>query len=263
MTVLRTKTVGALLSVVALRRAADTHRHHQRLSRVAGRVAMGELKGPEEVVCDRHEAVALARRARHLSIMERRALDGRAHGYQPRETAERYGVAPKSVHLALCRARTVLKAATSAVSIAVIWAHRRITGAARYLEQLAPAAAALAAFAVLPFASAAASPTSGYPPGLNAGGRDLIDAGSPSRPTAVSAIGVAVLPAVHAAPAPPNRAAQATDAPAQVIVPLPGPDGGSVAVERKHPSQSFLQSVESCLANGISIDPHHAGCTTG
>ena len=255
------KTLGALLSVIAVRRAVDTHRHYKRQAQVYTRLLADDPPSPEDVVCDRQLAQALAGRARTLSLAERRALNGKVEGFKPRETAERYAVAAKSVHLALSRARSALAVIPAAVLAWVARVRNRATSGAAQWEALAPLASSFAAAAILPFFAAGAASAPMY---LEPTARfeSVLSAGHPPSPIAIATIG-----STHASPSaasagavrsklgpPPSSGGQ------QLTVPLPGPPGGSVGLDRRNANQTFYQSVEQCLHQGLSVDPHNPGC---
>ncbi|MBV9524197.1 MAG: sigma-70 family RNA polymerase sigma factor, partial [Candidatus Dormibacteraeota bacterium] len=103
---------GALLTV-AQRVAVDRHRRSGRERRAVARCRVQDGQQPDEIALDRLEARHLAGVVATLSWRERRALEGRAAGMAPRETAARSGVPARSVHLALSRARATLRAAAA------------------------------------------------------------------------------------------------------------------------------------------------------
>lgn len=258
----RHETVGALLSVIVLRRATDSHRYHSRLARARQRLRIDASMSPEDLVCDRQAAHLLAQHARGLSLMERRALYGKAEGYKPRETAERYGLEPKSVHLALNRARVALSAMGATVASSLIWFRRRAGSLGGGAQELSQLAAALAAFALAPLLT----PTVGAP--VNQPAAFFYLDRSPVNNQPGTTLSSEAVKAAVDSPTPRSRdTTRGRPAPAyagppvqrQLVVSLPGP-GGSVEFQRRDPNQSFMQSLTECLAQGISLDPQHAGC---
>jgi RNA polymerase sigma-70 factor (ECF subfamily) len=94
---------GAFLTAVTVRVCADLHRERARSARVAAQRSGDDRlePTPEAVVCDRAEALWLARVvARSLSPRERAAVRARAEG------VTLHGLSAKAAHAALTRART-------------------------------------------------------------------------------------------------------------------------------------------------------------
>ncbi|GAC1345454.1 MAG: hypothetical protein NVSMB29_19680 [Candidatus Dormibacteria bacterium] len=251
--------LGGLLRTVAVRRAVDARRHRVRRGDALRRLGPAWSPAPDEVALDRCEAAHLAAVARGLPSGQRRALAARMAGVEPRETAERFGVPARSVHLALARARSTLRAAVGPALGLLLWLRRRgVAPGARLVPTIGLAAAVgllvtlhvSESPATAPRGAVMAAPSSASvhvarPPITNA----------PAAPALVGTRDMSRRPFPAQAPtgAPPQFHAVVGD---PVVVSL------VVTVRKRRPDQSFLQSVEACLApGGLSVDPHHAGCT--
>jgi hypothetical protein len=203
---------------------------------------------------------------RSLPSAQQRAVAGRAAGFAPRETAAEFGVPVKTVHLALCRARTTLKAVALAGLGLVLWRRRRMPSVSSPMASVAVLALTRALLllihldrpsgpnlhqraadtTVAAIRSVAGAQPPSLPPALRS---DLTDGGprasmatSPHRPAAVGA-------------AVPQR---------EATLGTPNLVSTGVEISRAHPNRSFVDSVQACLApGGLSLDPHHAGCTSG
>ena len=258
--------VGGLLRTVAMRRAIDNTRERARHQRAICRLGSeAPAASADELALDRWEADQLMAVARNLPQGQRRALAGRVAGFAPRETASAYGVPVKTVHLALCRARTTLKA-VAAVAIGVLTSLRRrgAVGA----PHAAPGVALLVSGAVMLLLHL------GQPQQLPRS--DLSGATHSNNSWARPAPGPSTVGTAAMSGALSNQRASSTvprggrypeaAAPDQQLhasLGTPALVGTDVAIKRTHSNQSFIGSVEACLTpGGISLDPHHAGCNS-
>lgn len=249
--------LGGLLRTVALRRAIDTRRHRIRHGDALGRLGPAWTAAPDELALDRCEAVHLAGVVRGLPSGQRRAVAARAAGIEPRETAARHGVPAKSVHLALARARATLRAAVGPALGWLLWLRRQFVSPRAHLAPVA--LVAVAGFVLLfrldqpnvrmSHAAAARAPV------LRTGSASA----APPAPPAASVHAAA--PHDRVATAAPSRSSR--EAPEfHAVLGAPGVAGVGVTLSKRRPDQSFLQSVDACLApGGLSVDLHHAGCT--
>ncbi|GAC1340157.1 MAG: hypothetical protein NVSMB29_08610 [Candidatus Dormibacteria bacterium] len=250
-----------LLSTIGRNLATDTHRARARQRRASLRMAHPPSEPVEALVIDRAEARFLARKAAFLSELERAALRGRLDGYRPAETAVGLGLPAKTVHLALSRARTQLRAAALVTAAAAVWLRRLARSAGG-------APVAVAAAATLFLIVDGGLQTSNNPGGNHAAPTPRTQAVGnlqerPAAPTpAPQALGRGSTTAVQApqtsptGPAPAPRPTPVTVA----SVPVPG-NNGAVSVTRSKPTEPLTTSLQSCLQPGaISLDPHNLGC---
>jgi RNA polymerase sigma factor (sigma-70 family) len=262
--------VGGLLLVVSDRLAIDRHRRRRRERAAAFRLSVQVGPAPEELAIDRAEATRLARLLNSLSERERVAILGRANGFAPYETAELLGVSAKSVHLALSRARAILKGSSSAAPLPLLlWLRARASSTRRSLQPLAVAGLGLAvSVGILQNAMWAPSERTALP--------------SLSPHQVHLAVSATRAPAQHAQQ--PPRTVSATG---QVLGTIPAPvvsapssttstttiaavsgngsytgQGQIISITHSNPNESFLQSLQACLQPGaISLNPQHAGCS--
>jgi RNA polymerase sigma-70 factor (ECF subfamily) len=255
------RRLRGLLKTVAYNVAMDMHRGRRRQSAAFARIGMIHPLAPDVVALDSCEARRLADHARHLSFRERAALRGRADGFAPHETAALLGDTPKSIHLALSRARTSLRRLAGAASALLLWLGRRGRGS---LRLTAPSMVAVTLGLAL-LAPALNDPHVGSPP-----------AAVPS--PAVRGMGWIAGPAAT----PPPRA-RTSGAPIKRDVAAPGPPvtgagpelrtivaahagspqlvGTSASVTEVNPNQPLLTGIQNCLAPGaISLTGPHLGC---
>lgn len=257
------KHVGGLLALASDRLAIDQHRRRLREYSASARLGLPPDPAPDELAVDRVEALRLAGQLPALSRLERTAVLGKAQGLEPRQTAELLGVSPKSVHLALARARAALKAAGRVGGIIIFGRFRRKGAPARRVLQGLAIGASCSVVSLFLMAPSPSSPNS----------HADLEAQRATQPTAThshsassatSASGHAgAAGAAHHGPL--STLAANRGGPtviAQVGVPDPRLGHGTlVTVTRSHGNQSLLQSLQACLQPGaISLDPRHAGC---
>ena len=267
---------GSLLTVVAMRRAYDRQRVRMREHRALGRIGrLAEMHvSPADAALDRVEAEWLAGHVGQLPQRQREVVGHHASGLTAVETARSLGITTKAAECALSRARVTLRAVAAGVSFAVLWLLRRAHAA----STSAPAAAATVAVGLL----ATTAPTAVHP------GAALLDDEQHSagvvtiahaiRPTttaedrghtiahvAADAASGAVSRQVR--PAVPPVSPAAPPPPSSVLTVHAGDQGapanGNAHVQRYDGNSSFTQSVQKCVAQGVSLDPQHLGCSPG
>jgi RNA polymerase sigma factor (sigma-70 family) len=250
--------VRGLLTTVANNVAMDMHRDRARQAAACSRMGATHSPGADALALDSCEARRLADHARHLSPRERAALGGRADGFAPREIAELLGDTPRSIHLALSRARTSLRRLAEAAGALVPWMRRRGRGSLRLTAPTVVAVtlglAILGPRLAVPLGGS--HPAAAPPPVVAAAGPHGASTIAPPRPA-------------HEAP---GRAVTASPA----AVAVAGPDRhtivretvgspqlvqASVGVVEVNPNQPLLTGIQDCLKPGaVSLDPQHAGC---
>ena len=244
--------VGALLKTVAYNAAMDLHRDQRRRAAALTRLGVSYAEGPEGMVIQQQEARRLASHARALSLKERAALAGRAHGFAPHEVAAWLGTPPKSVHLALSRARTTLRRLGGGAIPAFAWLFRR---ASRRLKLASPALAAVA-LGLLFQSSLTVNPPGRAPLQVSSEG---LRSNAPFAPLGrhrdsplTSASGVSI----HTPPSSARRTIAAVVVGSRNVV------QAGASLTEVNPQQPLLVGVADCLRPGaISLDPHHAGCS--
>lgn len=159
---------GRLLMTTTARVTVDLHRREQarlRAELAAAARMFAQAGSPEDDVCDRAEAGWLARQVDDLPSTERSVLLARAAGETTRQTAQRLGLAEKTVENALGRARSKLtrrwRETLSGVLLPVALA-RKAFGAHAAVSSTAMALAAATGMTVV-IVGQAAAPTSAAP----------------------------------------------------------------------------------------------------
>jgi RNA polymerase sigma factor (sigma-70 family) len=261
--------VGGLLLVVSDRLAIDRHRRRRRERAAAFRLSVQVGPAPEELAIDRAEATRLARLLNSLSERERVAILGRANGLAPYETAELLGVSARSMHLALSRARAILKGSSSAAPLPLLlWLRARLSATRRSLQPLAMAGLGLAVSVGI-LQNAVWSPDQrNAAPSLSPQQIHLDATSTPAPPQQAQAPARTVAappPSRSAIPAPPGSPPSTANSTTTVAaVNLNGQTTGHgqvVSVTHSNPTESFLQSLQACLQPGaISLNPQNAGC---
>ena len=262
--------VGGLLVVVSDRLAIDSHRRRKREHAAAFRLSVQLGPAPEEIVIDRAEATRLARLLTSLSERERAAILGRAIGMAPYETAEILGVSAKSMHLALSRARAILKGSSGAAPLPLlVWLRARLTSSRRSLQPLVITGLGLAVSVGI-LQNAVWTPNEHNAAPQLSPQQIHLDATSapaprPQPPPAVSASTSRAPLSAASAPAVPGSSTTTTNTTTTIAAvssnsPYTG-HGQVVSVTHSNPTESFLQSLQACLQPGaISLNPQHAGC---
>jgi DNA-binding CsgD family transcriptional regulator len=256
-----------MLTVVALRLAADQHRQPQRRRAALRRLfASTSQRSPEDVALDRLHALQMLDCAHEqLGGHERSVLLLRAQGVGAAEAAAQMGVSYKSAESAYTRARRKLRAAGAVVVVGMAATLRRL----HYVASTSPMAVAAGALAC---AVLAAPPQ--YVAGSAAPHAGLVDKGQrilltsnharPDRTVWLASPGRAGSAAQGDASSPvatkprSRSAAEATQVAAVRIEVARG--GAPASVERSHQDDSFSASVQNCLSTGVSLDPQHLGC---
>jgi RNA polymerase sigma-70 factor (ECF subfamily) len=262
---------GSLLTVVAMRRAYDRHRIRDREHRALRRIGATEpQQSPADAALDRIEAEDVARHVERLPRRQRDVVSGRAWGLSTVETARTLGITAKAAEGALTRARVALRAVVAGAGVAVLWLLRRAHTAAG----AAPAMAATVAVGLIAAAIPAgtAHPIQAIPDDEQSPVRVAHampgaagEAQAPVQSTAGNTAHIAV-----SAPPPHSRANAAAAAPSQAApVQVASVNGvgnhasganDGVTVQTYDKDSSFTQSVQQCIAAGVSLDPHRLGC---
>jgi len=261
--------VGGLLLVVSDRLAIDRHRRRKRERAAAFRLSVQVGPAPDELAIDRAEATRLARLLNSLSERERVAVWGRASGLAPYETAELLGVSARSMHLALSRARAILKGSSGVAPLPLlVWLRARLTATRRSLQPLAIAGLGLAVSVGILQNAVWAPDVRNASPSFSPQQIHLAATSTPpprqQQPS--PARGVGAPPPPHSATSAPQGLAPSTTNSTTTVaaVNLNGQATGHgqvVSVTHSNPSESFLQSLQACLQPGaISLNPQHAGC---
>ena len=249
---LRPAGTWALLKTIAYRLAMDTHRRRHRQSRLAYRLGIPPPSFPDDLALDREEARTLAAAAEALSRRERLALLGKATGMSPRETASALGVPAPSIHRALSRARTALKAAAWVAGV-LGWIRWRFARATARAASTTTSVVAAAGITLLLFAgsSPAWSGQGGRPPALVIAPSNVSSTPRAASPPRLSP---AALPG-------PRSARPGATTVLQVGSPAPQAVKGGIGIKLTNQNESLLTSLEACAQPGaISLDPQHAGC---
>jgi RNA polymerase sigma factor (sigma-70 family) len=259
------RRLHGLLKTVAYNLAMDMHRDRRRQAAAFARIGTFPPPPPDVVALDSWEARSLADHARRLSFRERAALRGRADGFAPQETAALLGDTPKSIHLALGRARTSLRRLAGAAGAVLLWLRRHGRGTVRLT---APSMVAVTLGLAL-LGPRLHDPHVGAPPATaptpavaGMGWRG----GAPAVPP-LPRHSASTVPAKRGAGGPgPTVPGSAPDRRTIVAAHAQSPNivDASAGVVEVNPSQPLLTGVENCLAPGaISLSGHNLGCGGG
>ncbi|MDQ1747873.1 MAG: hypothetical protein QOD07_2136 [Frankiaceae bacterium] len=250
---------GPWLTRVVMNLSADLHRRRRTALRNAPRLYVGPDAAPDEQVCDRAEAAALAESLAQLPVRQQRAVLLTAAGLSPAEVATQMNATYKAVESLLARARAHLRQSVLGLAALGLPLRRLLRPTSR------------AAVATLPTAVCVAITTltltigqNGVPVGSDAASRAVAD---------LSAAGPAGTPAGLATDTGHRRLEPAThrkSRPAAVVVPVvPSAyvDSGRVRVHtgsvvKRKSEQSLLTSVRECLEGGIAISATYIGCNS-
>lgn len=252
--------VGPLVTVVVANLVTDAYRSAARASRAAPRLAEHASRPPEEEILDRAEARWLWSRRVVLGDQDRRVLELRAQGLTVDATASALGVTYKAADRAFSRARSrmreVWRATAAAIGLLAARPGRRTPGQATTAAVFAVATAVLALLPVThdtPDAEPVPPPvqlqramTSPFrePLPIAVGQRGAVGPGQ-----AAARIG-------GAAPAgAPDRREAATG---PVTIGKLGTSG--VTVRERARDESFQETVQRCLDQGVEVSPTYVGC---
>jgi RNA polymerase sigma factor (sigma-70 family) len=255
------RRLRALLKTVAYNVAMDMHRERRRQATAFARIGTHHPLAPDALALDSWEAQRLAEHARKLSFRERAALRGRADGFAPHETAALLGDSPRSIHLALSRARTSLQRLAGAAGALILWLRRSGRGSVRIAApSIVAVTLGLAMLAPGLDGPRNSSPPATGPAPLVAGvGWLPTPAADPRDPV------IARPPTHHAAPAPAPAVAAPSPQRLTIAAAHVGSDqsvGAYAAVIEKNPNTPLLTGIQNCLApSAWSLDPHHLGCS--
>jgi RNA polymerase sigma factor (sigma-70 family) len=267
------RRVGSLLSVVVANVAVDGYRHSARARRLQDKVQATTVHhfSHEEPICDGQEARWLQAQLSTLPARERDVVVLRAEGLSVGEAAVELGITYKAAESAFTRGRGALKAlwrATLAVLAGVFV--KPLQNAQHKAPAVAPLAlaAAGAALAVLYVSEpprpvlaqpppAAVAPAIGVEPGASppAGRPGPSSAAAPTRAEPDLAVAVAPEPARRTEAEPPS----------EQVAALPAVDAGPLrrdetTVVREREDETFTETVESCVANGVTISVEEIAC---
>ena len=256
------RTVGPLLSTIVKHLAADEHRRHQVSARYERRLSADHRPAApvDERVCDASEASWLHQAAAALPEQDREVLLHRAAGHTVTGAASALGLSYRAAESAYTRARRSLLStwrttlALTGTAAAVL---RR--GFGRSVATMPVTAAAWLLLLTLPLAPTdpgrEASPASKAPPTIPA---VIIT----SAPAAASSAQVA---APGAAPRRHDPTSRAVDPAAERVLdtgrignPAVAQAGG--AITREHDDETFAETIERCLRNGVEVAVTAVGC---
>jgi RNA polymerase sigma factor (sigma-70 family) len=257
--------IGPLLSAVVGNLAVDAHRRRARTGRLevrlSGRRADGEQ--PDEAVCDAAEARWLWSLREGLAARERDVLELRIAGRSVGQAAADLGVSYKAAENALGRARARLRAAWAATAAVISVLLGRRPGR-QPVVVLAVAPVVAIGAAVLPWS---AWPADGAP--ATGSAAPAADAAAALEPARVAVPEPTLQPGVMrpdaasqqpllppAAPSPTPTERVVSTKPLQVSA----VDVAPAAVERREPSESFLDTTMRCLRDGPVVTPQYVGC---
>jgi len=264
--------VGPLLSVVVANVAADVHRGQARTRSLGVKLgaAVRPDPSPDDHVCDQAEARWLARQAESLPSQDRAVLLLRAEGMTVAEAATYLGITYKAAESSFTRARKALKAAwratlgvlaallgrpsrdherpvvlvSAAGAVAVTcalawWPPESVADAPAVVSVRPPPAAAVPVVAAPAKATVAQPPAAVTPPPITTSQR-----GPAAQPVAAPTEGGPVVTSV-----------------AEVERPAVGPiDKGGTRVTYEDSGESFVDTVNRCLSEGVIVTPTHIEC---
>jgi RNA polymerase sigma-70 factor (ECF subfamily) len=251
--------VGALVTAVTANIAMDGHRGRARLARALDRMRQRpEVPNHADDVCDIEEARWLRAQLTRLSTHERRALQMQADGRTVTEVAAALGVTYKAAEKALGRARRHLRyvwQATAGVMV-VVWAGARRSRAA-VLPGIAAFAAAAFVMSVTNQPHDADHPAT--TPDANVSAALTYRVPTPAqRPTSTRPRPAPVIQPAE------RRAAVHGAIPRHVVAtPVVHAKGLVIRrtyVQRRTPGETFAQTVQRCIARGVTVTAGRVGC---
>jgi RNA polymerase sigma factor (sigma-70 family) len=253
--------IGPLVTVVVSNLIIDGHRGRLRSAKTAARLrgTRHEVTAHDDDVCDRYEARWLRSRMSTLGNQDRRALELRAEGLALGEIATVLGISYKAAERALARARnsmrTIWRSGAALVGILTAVIGRRLNSRGPRVGVLVLASALVTMMLATPWTGATRD---AHPGGsVTAAASTEPDGMRPPRRVAPAAAGMATA-SVSA------RRPHAADVTRLAAVPAVGSrpllryEGGKL--ERKHPDETFVQTVQRCLRKGVTVTVHYVGC---
>jgi len=267
---LRVVTFGALderravplLKTVASRLVIDAYRQRVRDARARVRLHLEpEPALPEEAVLDKAEAQWLAARMSELPTRERDVIAVRLQGNSPVEAARQLGITVKAAETAFRRARIHLRLLAVGAAALLTALVRRVARITATPSIVTISAAGLILMIPAPAATQSASGTGGVAGDQRlASGTGSPAARSPAPPTVGTSVPASSDRFPGAAAALGNR--RSVNRPV-VRVTFGQPDsahGSLVRVERRDEHESFLQSLQRCLREGVQLTGPEFGC---
>jgi RNA polymerase sigma factor (sigma-70 family) len=252
--------IGPLLSTVVANVAIDTHRRQDRWARLENKLTTSQITAQphDEPVCDAAEARWLQEQLASLAPRERAVVELRAEGRSVAETASLLGISYKAVESAFTRGRTALKALwrTTLVGVgALVLRAWRVPNKAVGTTVLAAAVSLVIAVVHLapsvPFGSHPAGPGSTGVTAASYRSAEPKLVGGPVRPGGA--------PAIRG----PRRPPASTQV--RTIAALQAPKAGKfkpavVTVTKEHDRESFSETLQRCLRNGVTVSPTDIEC---
>ena len=258
------RRLRGLLKTVAYNVAMDMHRDRRRQSAAFARIGTLQSPAPDVVALDSCEARSLAAHARHLSPRERAALRGRADGFAPHETAALLGDTPRSVHLALSRARTSLRRLAEVAGALVIFVRRHGRGSLRVTApSIVAVTLGLAMLAPQLGPQEGSLPSPSPPPGVAGMGWHAPTAAPGLGRTTLAPVARSASTPAPVPPPPPAVSGWGLQRRTIIAASAPGPQGinPSVSVVEANPNTPLLTGIQNCLKPGaIALGPQHFGC---
>lgn len=249
--------IGSLVTTVICNLAVDEVRRDARLHRAAPRlVDRSAHELDDEAVCDRAWARWLDQQIGRLSARDAEVLRLRVDAHTTRAIAAQLGMSCKAAESALDRARRKLRAIakTSAAVLAILWSPR-VRASHSAGVTLAVMASALAIVLLPHSVERAAAPAPASPAAI---GRQVSDQG-PERGTQS---GRDHEQRSSAAAAPPKPSSRPSVLPVAALPAFETPvlAMGSHRVDREHDEESFLETVQRCVEEGLIVEPTHVEC---
>lgn len=252
--------IGSLVSTVISNLAADEFRRDTRRRRAMPRLILtSEQVGAfEDAVCERAWGTWLNDQTTRLSRRDAEVLRLRVDAVPNRGIAERLGMSVKAVESALDRARRQMRAIAKAAAgaLAILIAPRERHGREAATLGVLTVASSAFAFIALPHSTPIEAPPAiavhvthdrlaegvpGAGPYLAAGERST----SESRPSSTGVVFTG------------------RDTPSVATVPgvaTPLVQVGPSSVDREHEEETFLDTVQRCLEEGLIVEPTHVEC---
>lgn len=259
---------GQFLTSVTVRLCADVHRDRERQLRVGVRDAARAVAhaDPHEDVLDTAEARWLYAECLKLPCRERAVVLARASGLSVREAAGTLGVGVKSAEAALTKARHRMRLVVQAAGgllVAFFAKARRLSAPAMVSTSMSVLFVGGVLHAVAP----------------NDGNAVRVHEAQLPQVTQVAVDRSAEAATVHTA-APTRKVTngsgrddsqapdQSSSGSQQHVIAKQGPVGDPdvagtrqpIVIERSRDGETFQETVERCVQDGLSLDPEHLGC---